>query len=41
MQVIHAMGIDGFIRSWLDYAAELKYFGERVMPLLTQAGLRV
>lgn len=41
MQGIHAMGIDGFILSWLDYAQELEYFGERVMPLLKQAGLRV
>jgi len=41
MQAIHAMGIDGFILSWLDYAQELEYFGERVMPLLRQAGLRV
>ncbi|MBK6660947.1 MAG: LLM class flavin-dependent oxidoreductase [Proteobacteria bacterium] len=41
MQHIHAMGIDGFILSWLDYAEELEYFGERVMPLLRQAGLRV
>ncbi|MCC6708972.1 MAG: LLM class flavin-dependent oxidoreductase [Gammaproteobacteria bacterium] len=41
MQHIHAMGIDGFILSWLDYAQELEYFGERVMPLLRQAGLRV
>ena len=35
------MKIDGFILSWLDYAQELEYFGERVMPLLKQAGLRV
>ena len=41
MLAIHAMGIDGFILSWLDYAQELEYFGERVMPLLKQAGLRV
>ena len=41
MLAIHAMGIDGFILSWLDYAQELEYFGERVMPLLRQAGLRV
>lgn len=41
MQHIHAMGIDGFILSWLDYAEELEYFGARVMPLLRQAGLRV
>ena len=40
MQGIHALGIDGFILSWLDYAQELEYFGERVMPLLRQAGLR-
>ena len=41
MQAIHALGIDGFILSWLDYAQELEYFGARVMPLLKQAGLRV
>ena len=41
MLAIHAMGIDGFILSWLDYAQELEYFGARVMPLLRQAGLRV
>ena len=29
------------ILSWLDYYAELKYFGERVLPLMKQAGLRV
>lgn len=40
MLAVHAMGIEGFILSWLDYHEELKYFGERVMPLLRQAGLR-
>lgn len=40
MQQIHAMGIEGFILSWLDYHEECKYFGERVMPLLREAGLR-
>ena len=40
MQSIHAMGIEGCILSWLDYAEELAYFGARVMPLLKQAGLR-
>ncbi|MCZ6665825.1 MAG: LLM class flavin-dependent oxidoreductase [Gammaproteobacteria bacterium] len=40
MQSIHNMGIEGFILSWLDYHEELRYFGERVMPLLRQAGLR-
>ncbi|MBX9606863.1 MAG: LLM class flavin-dependent oxidoreductase [Gammaproteobacteria bacterium] len=41
MQKIHAMGIEGFILSWLDYLPELEYFGERVMPLLKEAGLRL
>ncbi len=40
MQAVHAMGIEGFILSWLDYFEELKYFGERVMPLMREAGLR-
>jgi len=40
MQAVHALGIEGFILSWLDYRQELEYFGERVMPLLRQAGLR-
>ncbi|MGE4615454.1 MAG: LLM class flavin-dependent oxidoreductase, partial [Gammaproteobacteria bacterium] len=40
MQSIHNMGIEGLILSWLDYHEELQYFGERVMPLLRQAGLR-
>jgi dimethylsulfone monooxygenase len=35
------LGIEGFILSWLDYYEELKYFGERVLPLMKQAGLRV
>ncbi len=40
MQSIHNMGIEGLILSWLDYHEELQYFGERVMPLLREAGLR-
>ena len=35
------LGIEGFILSWLDYYEELKYFGEKVLPLMKQAGLRV
>ncbi len=35
------LGIEGFILSWLDYYEELKYFGERVLPLMKQAGLRI
>jgi len=40
MQALAELGIEGFILSWLDYHEELKYFGERVLPLMRQAGLR-
>ncbi len=40
IQELHAIGVEGLILTWLDYYEELKYFGERVMPLLRQAGLR-
>ncbi len=33
-------GVEGFTLSWLDYYEEMKYFGEKVMPLMRQAGLR-
>ena len=41
MLAIAGIGVEGFILSWLDCHEELKYFGERVMPLMRQAGLRV
>ncbi len=41
MLELRERGIEGFILTWLDYYEELKYFGERVMPLLKQAGLRL
>jgi alkanesulfonate monooxygenase SsuD/methylene tetrahydromethanopterin reductase-like flavin-dependent oxidoreductase (luciferase family) len=41
MLAIADAGIEGFILSWLDYHEELKYFGEKVMPLMRQAGLRI
>ncbi len=34
-------GLEGLLLSFLDYNEELKYFDERVMPLMRQAGLRV
>ncbi|NNL84892.1 MAG: LLM class flavin-dependent oxidoreductase [Myxococcales bacterium] len=37
---LHKLGLDGLVLAWLDYHEEMKYFGERVMPLLRQAGLR-
>ncbi|HMM75176.1 MAG TPA: LLM class flavin-dependent oxidoreductase [Gammaproteobacteria bacterium] len=41
MLELHRLGIEGFILSWLDYYEELKYFGEKALPLMKQAGLRV
>ena len=41
MVAIADIGVEGFILSWLDYYEEMKYFGETVMPLMRQAGLRV
>jgi len=34
------IGLEGMILCWLDYNEEIKFFGERVMPLMRQAGLR-
>jgi alkanesulfonate monooxygenase SsuD/methylene tetrahydromethanopterin reductase-like flavin-dependent oxidoreductase (luciferase family) len=33
-------GMDGMIMGLIDFNEELKYFGERVMPLMQEAGLR-
>jgi len=35
------IGIEGLLLAWLDYREELGYFGERVLPLMRQAGLRI
>lgn len=37
---LSAAGMDGVIMGFLDYHRELAEFGEKVMPLLVQAGLR-
>lgn len=37
---LNAAGMDGMIMGFLDYNEEMKYFGERVLPLMKQAGLR-
>ncbi|WP_420871972.1 LLM class flavin-dependent oxidoreductase [Cohnella rhizosphaerae] len=37
---LHAAGIDGIQITFYDYEPELVYFGESVIPLLEQAGLR-
>ena len=41
MQALSAVGVEGLILAWLDYREELEYFGERVLPLMEQAGLRL
>jgi dimethylsulfone monooxygenase len=38
---IHKAGIDGVLIGLIDYVEELKYFEERVMPLMRQKGLRI
>ena len=35
-----AAGVDGVMLDWHDFLGELEYFGDRVLPLLEQAGLR-
>ncbi len=38
---LHEAGMDGMIMGLIDFNEEMKYFGERVLPLMQQAGLRV
>ncbi len=40
MVKLHAIGCDGVQINFFDFEPDLKYFGERVVPLLHQAGLR-
>jgi FMNH2-dependent dimethyl sulfone monooxygenase len=35
------VGIDGIQLSFYDFKPDLAFFGERVLPLLKQAGLRL
>lgn len=37
---LNEAGMDGMIMGFLDYNEEMKYFGERVLPLMKEAGLR-
>jgi FMNH2-dependent dimethyl sulfone monooxygenase len=37
---LNEAGMDGMIMGFVDYNEEMKYFGERVLPLMKQAGLR-
>ena len=38
---LHAAGCDGVQINFFDFAPDLEFFGERVIPLLKDAGLRV
>src|SRR5262249_50196304 len=38
---LQAAGCDGVQLCFFDFAPELEFFGERVVPLMRQAGLRV
>jgi FMNH2-dependent dimethyl sulfone monooxygenase len=38
---LHKAGVDGFQLAFYDFEPDLEFFGERVLPLLKQAGLRV
>jgi FMNH2-dependent dimethyl sulfone monooxygenase len=38
---LKATGIDGIQLSFYDFAPDLAYFGERILPLMKQAGLRL
>ncbi|MEK8129583.1 LLM class flavin-dependent oxidoreductase [Paenibacillus filicis] len=40
LKQLHATGVDGIQITFYDYEPELAYFGESVIPLLEQAGLR-
>jgi alkanesulfonate monooxygenase SsuD/methylene tetrahydromethanopterin reductase-like flavin-dependent oxidoreductase (luciferase family) len=35
------IGVEGMALVWHDYNEELPYFGEKILPLMRQAGLRV
>ena len=40
LRQLNEAGMDGMIMGLVDYNEEIKYFGEKVMPLMVQAGLR-
>ncbi|GIN98980.1 luciferase [Siminovitchia terrae] len=37
---ISEAGVDGMLLGFLDYHEDLKFFGEKILPLMKQAGLR-
>lgn len=41
MVELEAAGVNGMMVGFLDYVEELDYFGEKIMPLMREAGLRI
>ncbi|KAK1633287.1 monooxygenase [Colletotrichum phormii] len=41
LDALHKVGIDGVQINFYDFAPDLEYFGEKILPLLKEAGLRV
>ncbi len=41
LAALHRVGIDGVQLSFYDFKLDLEYFGEKILPLLEKAGLRV
>jgi alkanesulfonate monooxygenase SsuD/methylene tetrahydromethanopterin reductase-like flavin-dependent oxidoreductase (luciferase family) len=37
---LNEAGMEGMIMGFVDYNEEMKYFGEKVLPLMKEAGLR-
>jgi dimethylsulfone monooxygenase len=41
LAALHAIGIDGVQLCFYDFKLDLEYFGDKILPLLKEAGLRV
>ncbi|KAH9234730.1 hypothetical protein K456DRAFT_1835458 [Colletotrichum gloeosporioides 23] len=41
LEALHKIGIDGVVANFYDFAPDLKYFGQKILPLVKKAGLRV
>jgi FMNH2-dependent dimethyl sulfone monooxygenase len=41
LAALHAIGIDGVQLCFYDFQLDLEYFGDKILPLLKEAGLRV
>ncbi|TEA12710.1 FMNH(2)-dependent dimethylsulfone monooxygenase [Colletotrichum sidae] len=41
LDALHKVGIDGVVANFYDFAPDLEYFGNKILPLVKEAGLRV